>query len=62
MPTDLNQRAKAIVDRATGEATGQDEKDDSAAVEAARRGGRAGGKARAESLTPEQRSEIASDP
>jgi hypothetical protein len=73
-PVDVNQLAKAIVDRATGghqpaepaEAPqdAQPEDGDVAARKAAARllgsrGGRKGGKARAEALTPEERSEIA---
>ncbi len=58
MPTDLNQRAKAIVDLATRDEPGEDGKN-AAAVELGRLGGAKGGKARAEKLTPEQRSEIA---
>jgi len=53
MPTDLNQRAKAIVDLASGEVE-PEEKDEARAA-----GGRKGGARRAEKLTPEQRSEIA---
>jgi hypothetical protein len=53
MPTDLNQRAKAIVDLATGEAE-PDEKDEAKAA-----GGRKGAQARSDALSPEQRSEIA---
>lgn len=61
MPTDVNQRAKAIVDFATGteEVPDPDEGKDPAAVESGRRGGVKGGKARAEKLSPEERSEIA---
>ncbi len=69
LPADVNQRGKAIVDFLTGsddavpdgkplEATKKPDKDP-AAVSLGRRGGLKGGKARAESLTPEQRSEIA---
>lgn len=61
-PTDINQRAKSIVDIATGETedpvktpTGKNP----AAVELGRLGGIVGGKARAKKLTPEQRSAIA---
>jgi hypothetical protein len=60
-PRDPNQLAKLIADIATGEtidespATGKDP----AAVALGRKGGLKGGKARAESLTPEKRSEIA---
>lgn len=61
MPTDLNQRAKAIVDLATGEreVPNRDEGKNPAAVALGRLGGKVGGKARAKKLTPEQRSEIA---
>jgi hypothetical protein len=61
MPRDPNQRAKAVVDFATG----QREPDppapakDPAAVELGRRGGLIGGKARAASLTPEERANSA---
>ncbi len=57
MPTDLNQRAKAIVDFATSDEALPDpgEGKNPAAVEL----GRKGGKARAENMTPEQRSESA---
>jgi hypothetical protein len=53
MPTDLNQRAKAIVDFATSDEPG-DEKDEARAA-----GGRKGAAARAEKLTANQRTEIA---
>ena len=58
---DLNQLAKRIVDEATGEEpiTLPPPEKNQAAVELGRLGGKKGGKARAESLTPEQRSEIA---
>jgi hypothetical protein len=61
MPRDPNQRAKAIVDFATG----QREPDpparpkDPAAVELGRRGGLIGGRARAAAMTPEQRRDSA---
>jgi len=59
-PRDPNQRAKLIVDIATGES---DEPKappkDSAAAELGRRGGLKGGKARAAKLSPEERSELA---
>lgn len=59
-PTDPNQLAKKIIGIATGEEPDADEpKKDPAAVALGRRGGLKGGKARAESLTPEKRSEIA---
>ena len=61
MPTDLNQRAKAIVDLASGETEPEDpdEGKDPAAVALGRKGGLKGGKARAEKLSPEERSESA---
>lgn len=52
-PRDANQLAKSIVDIATGEAE-EPEK-----AEGQRKGGLKGGPARAQSLTPEERSEIA---
>lgn len=63
-PTDPNQLAKAIVDHATG----QDHKEEQpqapeknpAAVALGRLGGLKGGKARAEKLSNEDRSKIAS--
>jgi hypothetical protein len=59
-PRDPNQLGKLIVDIATGqvEDTASDGKNP-AAVELGRKGGLKGGKARAESMTPEQRSEAA---
>lgn len=61
MPTDLNQRAKAIVDLATSDEDlpDPDEGKDPAAVALGRKGGQKGGKARAAKLTPEERSESA---
>ncbi len=60
-PRDISQRAKLIVDIATGEV--EDKEPDTgknpAAVALGRLGGVKGGKARAAKLTPEQRSEIA---
>lgn len=53
-PADANQLAKMIVDIASGE-----EADAPAKDEAAVSLGRKGGKKRAESMTPERRSEIA---
>jgi hypothetical protein len=53
MPTDLNQRAKAIVDFATSDEP-REVKDEARAADGAK-----GGAARAEKLTPEQRSDIA---
>lgn len=53
LPTDVNSRAKAIVDFATSD-------DDMPAKDEARAtGGAKGGASRAAKLTPEQRSEIA---
>lgn len=56
-PRDPNQLAKSIVDIATGEETDQTR---TFTEERASKAGRAGGPARAKSLTPKQRSEIAS--
>ncbi len=60
-PRDFNQRAKQIVDLATGEITDKnpDEGKNPAAVELGRLGGLKGGKARAAKLSPERRKEIA---
>lgn len=60
-PTDINQRAKSIVDIATGEVSDNIEQDPIKAAAAAlgRKGGLKGGKARAKALTPKRRSEIA---
>lgn len=60
-PTDINQRAKSIVDIATGEVEDAKPADgkNPAAVALGRLGGLKGGKARANSLTAEQRKEIA---
>jgi hypothetical protein len=57
MPTDLNQRAKAIVDLATSSdpVPDPDEDKDPAVVAL----GRKGGKARAEKMNPAQRTESA---
>ncbi len=60
---DPNQLAKLITDEATGEAPPEQPEESGknpAAVALGRLGGQKGGKARAEKLTPEQRSEIAS--
>lgn len=60
MPTDLNQRAKAIMELATAETEVRNRAEtDAATVNAKRRGGKAGGRARAEKLTEEQRRAIA---
>ena len=55
-PRDPNQLAKFIVDVASGEIA---DPLDKVTVQRARNAGRKGGPARAQSLTPEQRSEIA---
>lgn len=61
MPRDPNQRAKAVVDLATGQRTPDPEPrvKDPAAVSLGRRGGLIGGKVRAASMTPEERTENA---
>lgn len=56
LPADMNQRAHAIGDIATGQA---DAPEESPKAAAGRKGGLKGGKARAKSLTSAQRSEIA---
>jgi hypothetical protein len=60
-PADTNQRAKLIMEIATGEVNEKDpyEGKNPNAVALGRLGGKKGGKARADKLTPEQRSEIA---
>jgi hypothetical protein len=59
-PRDTNQRAKLIVDLATGQAEDKnpDEGKNQAAVALGRLGGKKGGQARAEKLSPERRAEI----
>lgn len=61
LPADVNKRARAIVDIATGEIedTPKEDTKNQSAVELGRLGGLKGGKARANSLTPERRAEIA---
>lgn len=61
LPTDINQRAKIIVDIATGESedTNSNDGKNPAAVALGKLGGLKGGKARADKLTPERRAEIA---
>jgi hypothetical protein len=61
MPTDLNERAKAIVDLATSDepVPDPDEGKDPAAVALGKRGAAKGGKARAEKLTAKERTAIA---
>jgi len=61
-PTDINQRAKSIVDIATGETEDNLKEKDLVKLAASamgRKGGLKGGKARAKALTKAQRSEIA---
>ena len=60
-PTDINQRAKNIVDIATGESKDTISQDDlkSAAAALGRKGGLKGGHARAKVLSAKRRSEIA---
>jgi hypothetical protein len=55
---DLNKLARRIVDDATSDEPSDDGKDP-AAVALGRKGGLKGGKARAQSMTPERRSELA---
>lgn len=59
-PTDINQRAKLIVDILTKQKKEEDPNSgkDPAAVALGRKGGLKGGKARAAKLTAEQRKEI----
>ncbi len=57
--TDVNRRAKQIVDILTGEAQDPISTKNPAAVELGRLGGLKGGRARAAALTPERRKEIA---
>ncbi len=60
-PRDINERAKMIVDIATGEVEDkpEDEGKNPHAVALGRLGGQKGGKARAASLSAEERSQIA---
>ncbi len=60
LPADVNKRAKSIVDLATNEDTPKEQDLLKEAAKAlGRKGGLVGGKRRAETLTPEQRAEIA---
>ena len=60
MPRDPNQRAKAVVDLATGQRSPEPIREkDPAAIARGHMGGIIGGKARAAKLTAEQRSESA---
>ena len=60
-PSDVSQRAKLIVDIATGAVEDKPDYGDKnpASVEGGRVGGKKGGNARSLKLSPEQRSEIA---
>ena len=58
-PRDPNQLAKLVADIATGEAPTTEDGRDLAAVLLGRRGGLKGGRARANKLSPERRTEIA---
>jgi len=61
-PADTNQKAKSIVDLATGgsiETVKEVDALKAAAAALGRKGGLVGGKARAKALTPKRRSEIA---
>lgn len=59
LPKDPSQRAKALLDMATGVKARPTEPELTDAQKFARSGGLKGGKARAESMTPERRAEIA---
>jgi len=59
LPKDPSQRAKALLDMATGKTAKPSAPKLSDAHEFARKGGLKGGRARAQKLTPEQRAEIA---
>ena len=59
LPKDPSQRAKALLDMATGAAARPAEPELTEAQKFARSGGLKGGKARADSMTPERRAEVA---
>lgn len=61
LPKDLNQKAKSIVDIATGQSEGTESTEDvkSAAAALGRLGGLKGGPARAKALSAKKRSDIA---
>lgn len=59
LPTDVNKKAKAILDLVTGETPVSSDVKNAAAVALGRLGGLKGGKARAKALSPKKRSEIA---
>lgn len=58
-PGDFAQRAKLIIDIATGQVAETPAPKETKLTRRARKGGRKGGSARAAKLTPEQRAEIA---
>src|SRR5437870_528775 len=58
-PRDPNQLAKLVVDIATGESQDQVSESERKAKHKRRAGGLKGGKSRAESLTPQEREDIA---
>lgn len=57
-PTDMNQRAKMILDIATGDIEEGKKIKNPVFVESGRKGGTVGGKKRAEKLSQEQKSDI----
>lgn len=57
-PTDMNQRAKLIMDIATGEFEEEKKIKNPLFVESGRKGGAVGGKNRAENLSKEQKTDI----
>ena len=57
-PTDMNQRAKMILDIATGDIVEEKKIKNPVFVESGRKGGALGGKNRAENLSKEQKSDI----
>jgi hypothetical protein len=59
LPTDINKKAKSIVDIATGETPTISDEIRLAAAALGRKGGLKGGPARAKALTSKKRSEIA---
>lgn len=57
-PTDMNQRAKLIIDIAIGEIEEEKKIKNPVFVESGRKGGEVGGKKRAENLSKEQKTDI----
>jgi hypothetical protein len=57
-PTDMNQRAKLIIEIAIGEIEEEKKIKNPVFVESGRKGGTLGGKKRAEKLTTEQKTDI----